>query len=255
MHNHCPAPSTGLSPITSQKGGAGAKVHQLGFLAGRGQARLGSRRSKHFPAQNAKIPGKTGSDFSGIHVVEKVAFWQTLVLGARPTKTWHAQPKLQAYNFCAGARWGESKLTQWIISPSQGDLHHGLVPKAPPVPDVTMGVSPRPRAGLGWAGLARPRLASPPGAARKSDWWISPAAAPFAKVIGENAPNRAGQHFHKLTFSPSRWGGEMVSLTSWGRWSMGPPWPPWPGSSLQQSLTTPRKSSLPSRHPSAMGRK
>ena len=49
--------STGLSPITSQKGGAGAKVHQLGFLAGRGQARLGSRRSCtkcQNPRQNRK---------------------------------------------------------------------------------------------------------------------------------------------------------------------------------------------------------
>ena len=141
MHNHCPAPSTGLSPITSQKGGAGAKVHQLGLLAGRGQARLGSRRSKHFPAQNAKIPGKTGSDFSEIHVVEKVAFCQTLVLGARPTKTCTARPGQlwggQARPGQARARPGKLELTPATLARDGGkvSLHNRS-------PGPSTGISP-----------------------------------------------------------------------------------------------------------------
>ena len=59
----------------------------------------------------------------------------------------------------------------------------------------------------------------------------------------------------KLTFSPSRWGGEIVSLTSWG-------WSATAADCCQARVarggpcsSAPRKSSLPSRHPSAMGRK
>ena len=45
----------------------------------------------------------------------------------------------------------------------------------------------------------------------KTDWWISQTAKPFAKVIGDIPPNRTGQQFHKLTFSPSRAAAAAVS--------------------------------------------
>ena len=82
-------------------------------------------------------PARPTIDFFTLHVVRIFAFWQTLDFGRGPKR-------IVAYNFCAGARWRESKLTESIATPSQGDLHHGLLPRASPLQDVTIGVLPRP---------------------------------------------------------------------------------------------------------------